>query len=688
MTDANNHSQYINANSTGNTSSQFVNADVSGSTGPQFANNSSQFVNTNNGSQIANADVSGSTGPQFANNSSQFVNTNSGSNFANVNDIGNSGSQFSGGNGGYPQYSQFGSVGGAGGYPQNAPNAMNPHTPGNTIPSPYNSGVRQYNTGHNNSGQVSSNMNMQGNTTPNTMPLTPGNSMQVSQPMNQIENTQPSLMQSRPLQFNFDDVPGVVDTIYNETMYMNQVMQELIRDQSSLFNNAYLDQNLIQNLSLRHNEVSMRLQEMMGVLRMINQSVIVDIHPLHTMFYTHRDIVMHIKQLELLVYELKAKISNDFSQNFCALIITREPFPEIITKSQKLGNEVLIVKLITGASVNVQQCFPVNVRMIRSTTSNAKQPIFPTEAPLDPLTNEARFPLRFKEGTRKSVVNLVFSTQVRVIGMSRIEETIVVESTPTSPFIVITNENQWQVSEEEILKIDAFQNNVTLPWISFCNTLQRHFIRVTRQDTDKPFRTLTVTDFSYIHRRFFDLQESVIHSTFEKFFKWFGKILSNIRYTRYLNKLWQNGLVYGFMSRRGTEEALNGRDPGTFIIRFSERYEGRFAIAYVNALGDKILHYLIKDNDTSKKRTLGDFLFDCDQFAYILKFNSFDENGNYVFTAQNKKDAFRQYCSPSKQKEMEDDVGYDPLENPWAGITLPPSQGDTKRRKRTADEIY
>ncbi len=52
------------------------------------------------------------------------------------------------------------------------------------------------------------------------------------------------------------------------------------------------------------------------------------------------------------------------------------------------------------------------------------------------------------------------------------------------------------------------------------------------------------------------------------------------------------------MGRDDVEAALMNQDPGTFIIRFSERHAGQFAIAYIasDAPG-KIKHYLVQPNE-------------------------------------------------------------------------------------------
>lgn len=52
------------------------------------------------------------------------------------------------------------------------------------------------------------------------------------------------------------------------------------------------------------------------------------------------------------------------------------------------------------------------------------------------------------------------------------------------------------------------------------------------------------------------------------------------------------------MGREDVEASLRNQDSGTFIIRFSERFGGQFAIAYIgNEQPLRIKHYLMQPNE-------------------------------------------------------------------------------------------
>jgi len=149
-----------------------------------------------------------------------------------------------------------------------------------------------------------------------------------------------------------------------------------------------------------------------------------------------------------------------------------------------------------------------------------------------------------------------------------------------------------------------------------------------------------------------------------------------------MSKLWQNGLIYGFMNRNDVENSLKTYGAGTFIIRFSENYSGRFAIAYVALQGDgTIRHYLVSSKDTSTKKTLADFLCEYDQFIQVLQLVSYNDKGLPLFQSLPKTETFKPYLSPSSSNQVEDNEGYDPLENPLSLLALSLQENPNKRSR-------
>ena len=63
---------------------------------------------------------------------------------------------------------------------------------------------------------------------------------------------------------------------------------------------------------------------------------------------------------------------------------------------------------------------------------------------MDETQRIAKYHLKFLNGTRKNPVTLKFSMQVQVVGGAG---TVTVESPSSNPFIVITNECQYEESD-------------------------------------------------------------------------------------------------------------------------------------------------------------------------------------------------------------------------------------------------
>jgi hypothetical protein len=77
---------------------------------------------------------------------------------------------------------------------------------------------------------------------------------------------------------------------------------------------------------------------------------------------------------------------------------------------------------------------------------------------------------------------------------------ICLESNASQPFIVKTNENQWEESEGILLKMETFGDALETSWCQFANTLQKRYLAATKQDIQKPTRPLSVQDINYLYQ--------------------------------------------------------------------------------------------------------------------------------------------------------------------------------------------
>jgi len=260
----------------------------------------------------------------------------------------------------------------------------------------------------------------------------------------------------------------------------------------------------------------------------------------------------------------------------------------------------------------------------------------------------------------KNAVTLRFGIQVQV-GQGPTAQTLTVESEASQPFIVITNECQWEESEGTLIKKDAFGEQLEVPWTSFANVLQKHFLRATRQDPIRPTRCLSHADLDYIHKLFFGGHPLITQKSYDAFWTWFGKGIQKLRYQRHICTLWWSGLIYGFLSREGVHEALQNEEVGTFLIRFSERHPGMFAVGYKvddPDISKSVRHYLIRPDDTAgAKKTLPDFLAEQPAFTQVLQVTVENIDSQPILRKFMKDAVFEPYYS--KRNSISSVNGYD-----------------------------
>lgn len=378
------------------------------------------------------------------------------------------------------------------------------------------------------------------------------------------------------------------------------------------------------------------------------------------------DLRKQLKQLELYREELRHVQENTTpTAPLAALTIVKQPFPQVIRKTQQLSEDQLTVQLLTGAynDLSVLRAYnDVGLPHITATLLLDNGPagnisfLECNTQPVDLASGIARFPLRFPVGTRKSVVHIKFQMP---LGAGPSAPTV--ESEMSDPLIIITNECQWEGSLGTLIKKHAFGGKLEIPWPLFANTLQHYFLIATRQDLGHPKRPLSTFDFDYLHKKFFGYRASVTQTSFDKFWEWFGKIVHTLRFTRHVCSLWQAGIIYGFLDRQAVTDVLvsNNQPIGTFIIRFSERYAGQFDIVWVGHT--EINHYLVKHDDIANPRkTLPDFIAMQTQFLHLLQLTT-GEDGVPGFVQVPKDVAIQQFIvprDPPRRQNNEDGPDY------------------------------
>lgn len=486
-------------------------------------------------------------------------------------------------------------------------------------------------------------------------------------PTSQLSPRPPHMMQQQtPAQSPIPLQP--YQQLINEIMKLHVTQKEQLEKMKVIQKQVMMhpQKETFTMLDNEQNSLKKQIDAELSSLQQIDSSYLLSPTEIRHVVYLMHELTIQSIQLELFHDELQLLVHpQNPTPCIAALVIIEQPFPMVITKGKPLEDDPVVVQLLSGSRVEFQSIGKVKATMVvenqPTTKAAAATKTIETEfsyhvVSMDEAQRIAKYHLKFLNGTRKNPVTLKFSMQVQVVGGAG---TVTVESPPSNPFIVITNECQYEESDGTLLKKDSFGSQAEIPWPMFANKLQRHFLRATRQDPIKPTRYLSRHELTYIHQNFFGGQPMVSQAAFDLFWGWFGKNLQKLRYQRHVCSMWQSGLIYGFISRFQVDEALKNEEAGTFLIRFSERHAGLFAVGY-KIDDSRVRHYLVRPDDTAgAKKTLPDFLAECTQFNRILQLTIEPVSGEPRLRNFPKDVVLEPYYS--KRDALQATNGYDPL---------------------------
>lgn len=161
------------------------------------------------------------------------------------------------------------------------------------------------------------------------------------------------------------------------------------------------------------------------------------------------------------------------------------------------------------------------------------------------------------------------------------------------PVVIISNSSQQQSACASVLwfnmlSLDTkdvmfFANTPAAPWPQFGEMLSWQFLSATK-------RGLNDAQLEMLALRLFGKQQSydtckVTWSKFSKenppdtFWVWFDGILVMVK--TYLEDLWRDGLIMGFVSKGKEKSLLKKKQRGTFLLRFSESIIGGITFSWV-----------------------------------------------------------------------------------------------------------
>jgi hypothetical protein len=355
------------------------------------------------------------------------------------------------------------------------------------------------------------------------------------------------------------------------------------------------------------------------------------------------------------------------------LVIAQQPFPMSVKQSKPVSQST-VLRVLKAARSTIRPLSVVQAAIVTGPSKSKKQQpvrVDGHEVPLDDAALTATFAqLSFPIGSRLKPVAVKFSLQVELGGIGG-DQALALESDVSGELIVKTNENQWDETEGTLLLRATWPTpDTSVTWVRFCNVLQRHYVIATRQQVADPVRALGAADFNYIHKVKFDSSATrVSQKDFKRVWEWFGPYMHRIRYQRHLCQLWHKGLLIGFVDRPQAEALLYSTErTGAFLIRFSERVAGQFAVSYlVRSIETQQLvvrHYLIKDSDTAgAKKTLPDFLREYKEFAIIIQLQRDATTGRRSAMLIDKHVALEEYYSKKTESAFD---GYEDAIDPFS----------------------
>ena len=330
--------------------------------------------------------------------------------------------------------------------------------------------------------------------------------------------------------------------------------------------------------------------------------------------------------------EMAAFAQADFSAQIIA-VIERQPFPSLFNKSMSMAEGLFKVQMIV--SRHARKSLRVSdAELVLSIGGDV--PSLPSEiACLEncSVTWEdskgiyfARPSLKFLRGSGGKLLRLVFRCRVQVGA-----QVIIPESQPSRGFLVITNNSQWCSALSELIRGHVMDSRSErgAPISAVISALQWVLATMALKNNGTlPRRTFSSDEVHYIIERLNEMGDMrvlgfVSQVSFSKFWKIIENFFRSIRFQRHLGSMWQRGLLW-ICNRTVADDALSGKDTGTFLVRFTlsaESHSSRFVVVFVDKESN-IRHYVIKETDLTKKKHLPEFLNNCSSLARILVLNS------------------------------------------------------------------
>uniref|UniRef100_A0A3B4WFW5 Signal transducer and activator of transcription n=1 Tax=Seriola lalandi dorsalis TaxID=1841481 RepID=A0A3B4WFW5_SERLL len=152
------------------------------------------------------------------------------------------------------------------------------------------------------------------------------------------------------------------------------------------------------------------------------------------------------------------------------------------------------------------------------------------------------------------------------------------------PVVIISNSSQQQSAWASVLWFNMlsqdtkdvmfFANSPAATWPQFGEMLSWQFLSATKRGlNDDQLEMISFCESNMI-------SGNTLENTPDTFWAWFDGILVMVK--TYLEDLWRDGLIMGFVSKGKEKSLLKKKQRGTFLLRFSESVIGGITFSWVD----------------------------------------------------------------------------------------------------------
>jgi len=113
-------------------------------------------------------------------------------------------------------------------------------------------------------------------------------------------------------------------------------------------------QDVFNALLADHRQVKEAIESELKLLQQLFEQVVLEPQELQKYFNLKYDLEIQHKQVDILLGELQNLVQPNSNQNLATLVITKQPFPLVISKAKQLSEDQCQVQLITASNIFIQ----------------------------------------------------------------------------------------------------------------------------------------------------------------------------------------------------------------------------------------------------------------------------------------------------------------------------------------------